>query len=106
MTGNTRTRYAATMAFEFRFSGDDLARFIPATGVDLVAFDAARGKGNELVLVEHFEDGAAAEAALLSVGDTPCFLSFALPGRAKQLDLFAVRAESGSAHFGSFRRRR
>lgn len=95
------------MASEFKFTGDQLARFIPATGVDLVAFDAARGTGNELVLVEHFEDEVAAQAALLSVVDVPCFLSFALPVRATQLDLFGTEATSSKAQrHGSFRRGR
>ena len=89
------------MAWQFKFTGDQLARFIPATGVDLVAFDEARGTGNELVLVEHFEGEAAAEAALLSVVDMPCFLSFALPVRGKQLDLFGGEPTASRAQHGS-----
>ena len=87
-------RYGSHMAWEFKFTGDQLARFIPATGVDLVAFDEARGTGNDLVLIEHFEDEAAAQAALVSVIDMPCFLSFALPIRAAQLDLFGTTSTS------------
>lgn len=89
------------MAWQFKFTGDQLARFIPATGVALVAFDQARGTGHELVLVEHFEDEATAEAALLSVVDLPCFLSFALPARGKQLDLFGGEPTSSKAQHGS-----
>lgn len=76
------------MALEFKFTGDQLARFIPDTGYDLVGFDEARGKGAELFLIQHFDVLADAEAAMTAT-DATSFISFAKPQRrATQLGLF------------------